>query len=337
MAPPRAPDLIGAIAEFGLIPAFGPACEQAIAAVAGWGANGPAPLVNVIERDIGLTVAVLRRAQTHGSTRPIANVADAVANLSADEIATAIGSLPRAAFPWHTRFEALLLGCQIHSQAVARAAERLAQMTRPFDTEDVVAAALLHDIGKLLLARARPGYVAPTAARCTPAERARAEQRELGIDHASLGGLMLERWGFPEGLVGAVARHHSPGPASETAALVRLADMIAHHANGDAVDRAAMMRLADDCGLPVDAVRDAVFDQPRASATTRRRAARSPLSDRETTVLRLVADGRRNAHIAQELNMSVSTVRSHLHNINGKLDVRSPAQAVVRASEMAWL
>jgi predicted HD phosphohydrolase len=30
-------------------------------------------------------------------------------------------------------------------------------MTRPFATEDVVAAALLHDIGKLLLGRARPG------------------------------------------------------------------------------------------------------------------------------------------------------------------------------------
>ncbi len=337
LAPPRARDLTGAIAEFGLIPAFGPACDQALAAVASRRADGPVPIVEVVKRDIGLTVAVLRRAQTTASARPITNVADAVARLSAEEIATTIASLPRAAFPWHTRFEALLLHCQAHSQAVARAAERLAQMTTPFDTEDVVAAALLHDIGKLLLARARPGYVAPNAARCTPSERARAEQRELGIDHASLGGLMLERWGLPQGLAAAVSRHHSTHPANGTAALVRLADMVAHHAQGNAVDRTAMMRLADDRGLPVDALRDAVFDQPRVPATAHRRAERSPLSDRETTVLRLVANGRRNSNIAEELKMSVSTVRSHLHNINAKLDVRSPAQAVIRASEMAWL
>ena len=337
LAPPRARDLTGAIAEFGLIPAFGPPCDQALAAVASRRADGPVPIVEVVKRDIGLTVAVLRRAQTTASARPITNVADAVARLSAEEIATTIASLPRAAFPWHTRFEALLLHCQAHSQAVARAAERLAQMTTPFDTEDVVAAALLHDIGKLLLARARPGYVAPNAARCTPSERARAEQRELGIDHASLGGLMLERWGLPQGLAAAVSRHHSTHPANGTAALVRLADMVAHHAQGNAVDRTAMMRLADDRGLPVDALRDAVFDQPRVPATAHRRAERSPLSDRETTVLRLVANGRRNSNIAEELKMSVSTVRSHLHNINAKLDVRSPAQAVIRASEMAWL
>lgn len=337
LAPPRARGLTDAIAEFDLIPAFGPACDQALAAVAGRRADGPVPIVEVVERDIGLTVAVLRRAQTTASARPITNVADAVARLSGEEIATTIASLPRAAFPWHTRFEALLLHCQAHSRAVARAAQRLAQMTTPFDTEDVVAAALLHDVGKLLLARARPGYVAPNAARCTPSERARAEQRELGIDHASLGGLMLERWGLPQGLAAAVSRHHSRHPANGTAALVRLADMVAHHAQGNAVDRTAMMRLADDRGLPVDAIRDAVFDQPRVPATARRRAERSPLSDRETTVLRLVANGRRNSNIAEELKMSVSTVRSHLHNINAKLDVRSPAQAVIRASEMAWL
>lgn len=337
LAPPRARGLTSAIAEFGLVPAFGPACDQALAAVAARRADGPAPIVEVVKRDIGLTVAVLRCAQSTTRARPITNVADAVASLSAEEIAITIASLPRAAFPWHTRFEALLLRCQAHSLAVARAAERLAQMTRPFDTEDVVAAALLHDVGKLLLARARPGYVAPNAARCTPSERARAEQRELGIDHASLGGLMLDRWGLPQGLAAAVSRHHSTHPANGTAALVRLADMVAHHAQGNAVDRTAMMRLADDCGLPVDALRDAVFDQPRVPATARRRAERSPLSDRETTVLRLVATGRRNSNIADELKMSVSTVRSHLHNINAKLDVRSPAQAVIRASEMAWL
>ena len=53
--------------------------------------------------------------------------------------------------------------------------------------------------------------------------------------------------------------------------------------------------------------------------------------------LRLVAQGRRDAEIASALTLSVSTVRTHLHNVHAKLKVASRAQAVIRASEMAWI
>jgi putative nucleotidyltransferase with HDIG domain len=256
--------------------------------------------------------------------------------LTRDEIATAIASLPRAAFPWHNSFDALLLRCRLHSQAVARAVERLAQMTRPFDCEDLIAAGLLHDVGKLLLARARPDYVAPPASRYTPEERARHELRELGIDHSTLGGLLLKRWGLPERLANIVSRHHRSQSSSEAASLVRLADMVVHHAQGNAVDRTAMLRLAGAWDISVQALREAVFDPPHGGGP-RRRAERSPLSTRETEVLRLVADGKRDAEIADELSLSVSTVRSHLHNIHAKLEVPSRSRAVLRATEMAWL
>jgi putative nucleotidyltransferase with HDIG domain len=329
-------DLRSALARFDVVPAFAPACERALAAPMVVGTDRRSVLVRAIESDIGLTLAVLRRAQTLPGRTEIANVPDAVALLSHNEITTTIASLPRAAFPWHTSFDALLLQCRLHSLAVARAVERLAHMTKPFEAEGLVAAALLHDIGKLLLARARPDYVPPTSARCTPEERARQEQRELGVDHASLGGLLLERWGLPEGLVNAVFRHHRAKSAGEPASLVRLGDMVAHHAQGNAVDRTAMLRLAADWELPVEALRDAVFDQPQALGP-RRRAERSPLSTRETEVLRFVADGKRDVEIAAELHLSVSTVRSHLHNVHAKLEVVSRTQAVIRASEMAWI
>ena len=334
-APARVRDLRSALARFDVVPAFAPACDRALAAPA-MVADRRSALVRAIENDIGLTLAVLRRAQTVPGHAEIANVPDAVAVLPRDEITSTIASVPRAAFPWHTSFDALLLRCRLHSLAVARAVERLASITRPFETEDFVAAALLHDVGKLLLAQARPDYVPPTSARCTPEERARQEQRELGVDHASLGGLLLERWGLPEGLVNAVFRHHRAKSAGEPASLVRLADMVAHHAQGNAVDRTEMLRLATDWELPLDVLRDAVFDQPQALGP-RRRAERSPLSTRETEVLRLVADGKRDVDIAADLHLSVSTVRSHLHNVHAKLEVASRTQAVIRATEMAWI
>jgi len=334
-APARVRDLRSALARFDVVPAFAPACDRALAAPAIIN-DRRSELVRAIENDIGLTLAVLRRAQEVPGHTDIANVTDAVAALRRDEITSTIASLPRAAFPWHTSFDALLLRCRLHSLSVARAVERLASMTRPFETENLVAAALLHDVGKLLLARARPDYVPPSAARCTPEERARQEQRELGVDHASLGGLLLERWGLPEGLVNAVFRHHRAKSAGEPASLVRLGDMVAHHAQGNAVDRSAMLQLAADWELPLDALRDAVFDQPQALGP-RRRAERSPLSSRETEVLRLVADGKRDTDIAADLHLSVSTVRSHLHNVHAKLEVASRTQAVIRAAEMAWI
>jgi putative nucleotidyltransferase with HDIG domain len=338
---PRAPaavrDLRTALARFDVVPAFAPACERALAAADAPGPDGRSALVRAIEGDIGLTVAVLRRAQSRGSQAGITNVVDAVAALTRDEIDTTIATLPRASFPWHSGFDALLLRSRLHAQAVARALERLASMTKPFDTEDLMAAALLHDIGRLVLARARPDYLAPPAARCTPEERVREELRELGVDHASLGGLLLERWGLPGGLADAVARHHRSRPESDSAALVRLADMVTHHSQGNAVDREAMFRLAADWELPVQALRDIVFDQPAPIVGQRRRAEHSPLSARETEILRLVAEGRRDAGIATELTLSVSTVRTHLHNIHAKLAVAGRAQAVIRASEMGWI
>jgi LuxR family maltose regulon positive regulatory protein len=62
-----------------------------------------------------------------------------------------------------------------------------------------------------------------------------------------------------------------------------------------------------------------------------------PLSEREVEVLELVAAGRSNAEIAQELYLSVGTVKAHVHHIFGKLLVRSRSQAVARARELRLL
>lgn len=63
------------------------------------------------------------------------------------------------------------------------------------------------------------------------------------------------------------------------------------------------------------------------------RAPESPekLTDRETDVLRLLAEGKANKEIARELTISETTVKTHVSNILMKLDVPSRTQAALYA------
>ena len=57
------------------------------------------------------------------------------------------------------------------------------------------------------------------------------------------------------------------------------------------------------------------------------------LSERETELLALIAQGRSNQEIADQLGLTLKTVRNHVSNIFSKLQVADRAQAVIRARE----
>jgi LuxR family maltose regulon positive regulatory protein len=59
-----------------------------------------------------------------------------------------------------------------------------------------------------------------------------------------------------------------------------------------------------------------------------------PLSDREIEVLQLIADGYSNQQVAEQLFISLGTVKAHTASIYRKLDVRSRTQAVAVAREL---
>ena len=63
------------------------------------------------------------------------------------------------------------------------------------------------------------------------------------------------------------------------------------------------------------------------------RSARFPLSPREAEVLRLIAAGRTNRSIAEELTLSEKTVHRHVSNILTKLGVASRTAAAAHAYE----
>jgi two-component system, NarL family, response regulator LiaR len=77
---------------------------------------------------------------------------------------------------------------------------------------------------------------------------------------------------------------------------------------------------------------------PRIAAELLRRyredrapAERSPLTDREGAVLRLMMDGRSNPEIAAELAISKQTVKNHVSSVLGKLGVENRTQAAAEA------
>ena len=59
----------------------------------------------------------------------------------------------------------------------------------------------------------------------------------------------------------------------------------------------------------------------------------SELTEREEEILSLVAQGKSNQEIAQQLFVSIKTVRNHVSNILLKLQVADRAQAAIRARE----
>ena len=78
--------------------------------------------------------------------------------------------------------------------------------------------------------------------------------------------------------------------------------------------------------LPQDLALALMQPQPTAAALDQ-------LTERETDVLRLLAQGQSNQEIARNLSISATTVRSHVSMILMKLDVSNRTQAVLVAQE----
>jgi DNA-binding CsgD family transcriptional regulator len=74
-----------------------------------------------------------------------------------------------------------------------------------------------------------------------------------------------------------------------------------------------------------------------ALAAEQATAAAPPLTAREREILQWVAAGLQNKEIAQKLDLSLATIRNHIHNILEKLAVHSKLEAVSLAFRSGWV
>ena len=226
---------------------------------------------------------------------------------------------------------------RLHAVATQAAADRLARELEYDDRDELLCSALLHDIGKLVLSHAYPGYPSQIHGNArTPEERLHKERLELGVDHALVGGVLARRWALPNRLAMAIERHHADDAEGEPA-LVRLADMLAHYGHGKPVNPKELLAAAHAVDLTTDQLREVMYELPHGSGQAKRNVDPCPLSSREVEVLKRLAEGKVYKQIAHELELSTSTVRTHLHNTYAKLGAVDRAQAVLIATERGWL
>ncbi len=119
-----------------------------------------------------------------------------------------------------------------HAVATAVAAQLLARKVGD-DESLVFTAALLHDVGKIVLSEALEQVYAQLIEDSQHNQHSllEAEKALLGVHHAEIGGRLLARWKFPDAIVNAVWFHHQPRGAAEherLASLIYLGNLIAH-------------------------------------------------------------------------------------------------------------
>ena len=143
---------------------------------------------------------------------------------------------------------------------------------------------------------------------------------------------MLAAAGRPEAVLPtlrAACRRWQELDAPYDAARVRLLLATVYRALGDGD---AATRELDEAQAVFERL-GAAADAARTAALRGRPALPAGLTGREAQVLALVAAGRTNRQIAEELVLSHKTVARHLSNIFAKLDVTSRTQAAAYAFE----
>ena len=300
-----------------------------------------ADLVRAVEGDLALTIAVMRLAN-RGDTASRGRVDSAVRAVETLSSATVLAIVQRARtydfFERTAAWQNLPERLRLHGSATQRAAERIAAEVQHEERDRLMVTSMMHDLGKLVLVHAYPGYPAQVHADArTPDERVARERRELGVDHAVVGGVVARRWGLPATVAQAIEAHHSTNANGE-AAIIRLADMLAHYLLGAPVAPSELLGAARPVNLSAEQLRRIMYELPIAIGTDRpRQIDPCPMSTREVDVLRRLARGMVYKQIASELGLSTSTVRTHLHNVYGKLGAMDRAQAVLIATERGWI
>jgi putative nucleotidyltransferase with HDIG domain len=254
-----------------------------------------ADVVAAVEADVALAIGVLRLAnRVEGRTRGRVESAVKAIEVLTPRTVHAVASRART-FDFFERtsvWQGIPERFRLHAVATQRAADRLARELNYEARDRLMVTSLLHDVGKLVLVQAYPGYPRQVHGDArTPEERVGREQRELGVDHALVGGVLARRWGLPSSVAGVIERHHADDPAGE-AAVVRLADMLAHYVLGGSVSPSELLRTARIVGMKTADLRSVMYDLPLPTSGGRpRQIDPCPMSTREVDVLRRLAKG----------------------------------------------
>jgi putative nucleotidyltransferase with HDIG domain len=190
----------------------------------------------IIEEDVAMSAKVLQLANSafFGLAQKVTTLSNACSYLGMQTIKNlALASEAFRVLRPHSRIpHSVCESMEKHAHRVAEIASALPVDKRNRDV--TIIAALLHDIGKLVLASSMPDQFCSVLARagergCKPFE---AEEELLGTSHAEIGAYLLGLWGIPNITVEAIAHHHHPSripnAGFDSTAAVYVADLLDH-------------------------------------------------------------------------------------------------------------
>lgn len=127
--------------------------------------------------------------------------------------------------------ERSMVGLWEHSLGTAIVSGTISRTLKMSEPEEISTAALLHDIGKVLIRVSLSGDYdrIDSLVRGTGCSFREAELEVLGVDHAEIGSWLSEEWSLPERLSIPISFHHDPVSAvklKERVAVVHIADSI---------------------------------------------------------------------------------------------------------------
>ncbi len=225
-------------------------------------------LVDIIKYDAPLTGRLLRASNSavaagdNGAT----TAEEAVMRLGTGQLlalAMAVGTKPLLNPPLQA-YGYNEGGLWRHSVAAAVAAEFLPRFSRLDVPPEVFTAALLHDIGKIVMNR----FLSTEILLCLKhaeevhhLSRIEAETRLLHIHHGELGGMIARHWGLPDRIAQAIVHHHDPEAGkSSLCDFTYIANLLAKHIeaakNGAKYDLAIPDPILQRAGFSSDSFRN---------------------------------------------------------------------------------
>jgi putative nucleotidyltransferase with HDIG domain len=188
---------------------------------------------NVISKDTSLSASLLRIVNStfYGFPSKIDTLSRAVTILGIKQLKTLVigvsimnvfKNIPSALIDMKSFWE--------HSITCGIIARVIAGHKKIQNTERLFVAGLLHDIGRLVLYRHAPAQAknALLMAKNSGDLLWRLEDRVIGCNHGTVGGLLLRRWKLPVSLENIITHHHAPDESKDPLepAIVHLADIM---------------------------------------------------------------------------------------------------------------
>lgn len=193
-------------------------------------------VVDVIQYDQSITMDVLRLCNSayFGLRRDVHSLREALVMIGFNQLLEIILSREGARLYGKpcTGYDLSQGELWRHSVACALLSKIIAKRLNKETSPAHFTAALLHDIGKMVLSNFLKDYLEEIRDLTQKKQLSfvEAEREVLGIDHAELGGKITEQWGFPKVIVSAVWYHHTPFLTQENHEMVQLiymCDMVA--------------------------------------------------------------------------------------------------------------